>query len=533
MSPALMVVEREDGSQIQVINAEPGGEAPTEGADVVILRSLTGEAWRVERPRARRQSTPTGDAARTAVEQELGDLKGQQAYGKRYLVSYPWGDNADSNREELVDRLCEEARKRGVIILRDKTTLVHGELISEFMKQSGEGDRVFIFLSDRYLRSPYCMFELFEMWRNARQNTADFLRRVRIFTLDGTQIGRPQDWLEYTKFWIEERDGLKKAIDEVGWENAGDEAIKRYRLIETFAGNVSDVLAVFADAVQPRKFEDFMRYGFDDEAATGSEGARRGEQPRPPLLEEQEQGEQAIKAALRTAASAGPERLQAALARRDESPSADVQVTATRGPTMVSISEGGLPDFEADKLLKSYAEPSNHIFADLLGGVRVRWPIVFFLSEGNPQGAHLQTLGNAASIISLGRPYSLMDVSLAIDSALAEQNIRLVRPWFLRYLARESGVDVSQVSTLGSLVALPREVVAFLNDHQLRGSRTLLIHGDEFRELDPEAIAEALGFSPGTYAMLESDARPTFQLMRDGVLDSEFSAPQDAVCPAC
>jgi tetratricopeptide (TPR) repeat protein len=49
MSPALMVVEREDGSQSQVINAEPGSETPTGGADVVILRSLTGETWRVER----------------------------------------------------------------------------------------------------------------------------------------------------------------------------------------------------------------------------------------------------------------------------------------------------------------------------------------------------------------------------------------------------------------------------------------------------------------------------------------------------
>jgi hypothetical protein len=50
MSPALMVLEREDGSHTQVIDAEPGNMTPTGGADVVILRSLTGEAWRVERP---------------------------------------------------------------------------------------------------------------------------------------------------------------------------------------------------------------------------------------------------------------------------------------------------------------------------------------------------------------------------------------------------------------------------------------------------------------------------------------------------
>jgi hypothetical protein len=193
---------------------------------------------------------------------------------------------------------------------------------------------------------------------------------------------------------------------------------------------------------------------------------------------------------------------------------------------MVSVSERGLPGFEADESLKSYTT-SNHMFADLFGGVRVRWPIVFFLSEDNPQGAHLQTVGNAASIISLGHPYSLMDVSLAIDSALAQQNIRLVRPWFLGSLARESGVDASQAYSLRGLVALPGQVVAFLADHQLRGSHTLLIHDDELRTLDQEAIAQALGFSSGEYAVLVSDARQTFQLTRNGVQESDFATPQD------
>ena len=43
------------------------------------------------------------------------------------------------------------------------------------MKELGASDRVFVFLSDKYLKSSYCMFELFEMWRNSRQNSADFL----------------------------------------------------------------------------------------------------------------------------------------------------------------------------------------------------------------------------------------------------------------------------------------------------------------------------------------------------------------------
>jgi hypothetical protein len=183
---------------------------------------------------------------------------------KRCYISYAWADETDPKREEKVDAFCEAAEKRGVKIVRDKRTIAHGDLISEFMLKIGEGDRVFIFLSDKYLHSPYCMFELFEMWRNNRQNKAEFSRRVRSFTVDGARIGKPREWLEHTKFWKQERDELRQAIDDVGWEYAGEEAIKRYRLMETFTGKISDVLALFADIARPRTFEDFLDWGFED-----------------------------------------------------------------------------------------------------------------------------------------------------------------------------------------------------------------------------------------------------------------------------
>jgi TIR domain/PASTA domain len=214
---------------------------------------------------AKKSSQPL-PAARTAVEEQLKDLTsgGARPNERRYYVSYAWADENDPKREEQVDMLCDEAGRRGVNVLRDKTTLFHGDLISEFMRRIGEGDRVFIFLSEKYLRSPYCMFEMFEMWRNSKQNKAEFLRRVRVFTIDGTKIGLPREWLAYTKFWKHEREELRNDIDAVGWADAGEEVIKRYRHMDTFTGNISDVLALFADVVQPRKIEDFIEYGFKD-----------------------------------------------------------------------------------------------------------------------------------------------------------------------------------------------------------------------------------------------------------------------------
>jgi TIR domain len=182
----------------------------------------------------------------------------------KFYVSYAWADPTDPDREKEVDRLCDEKTSHGVVIVRDKSTLRIGDLISDFMREIGEGDRVFVFLSDKYLHSPYCMFELFELWRNSKENKLDFIKKVRLFTLDGTKIGAPLDWLNYTAYWVEERDKLKRKVDQVGWTNAGEEVLRRYNYMDTFATKIGNVLSLFADVVQPRTFNDFVKYGFEE-----------------------------------------------------------------------------------------------------------------------------------------------------------------------------------------------------------------------------------------------------------------------------
>jgi hypothetical protein len=114
------------------------------------------------------------------------DRAGDEHGTTRYYVSYARADASDPNREKDVDALCSEAQRRDVKVFRDKDDLQPGRQISSFMQELGEADRVFIFLSDKYLTSIYCMYELFEMWRNSRENKTDFLRHVRAFTVDGT-----------------------------------------------------------------------------------------------------------------------------------------------------------------------------------------------------------------------------------------------------------------------------------------------------------------------------------------------------------
>ena len=74
------------------------------------------------------------------------------------FVSYAWGDDSSEDARkhtEVVDLLCETLSKDRWNIIRDKTTMRPGDLISGFIKRIGLADDVIVVLSDKYLRSPY------------------------------------------------------------------------------------------------------------------------------------------------------------------------------------------------------------------------------------------------------------------------------------------------------------------------------------------------------------------------------------------
>jgi internalin A len=65
-----------------------------------------------------------------------------------------------------------------------------GDLISGFMKRIGQADRVIVVLSDKYLRSPYCMTELHTIYRRSNEEKEEFLRRIIPLLLGDARIGK-------------------------------------------------------------------------------------------------------------------------------------------------------------------------------------------------------------------------------------------------------------------------------------------------------------------------------------------------------
>ncbi len=221
-------------------------------------------------------ASPTPSLA-SKVTNAIRDSNANQS--SRIYVSYAWGDDPTPEgreREVLVDRLCEAARERGLTILRDRTALRTGDSIDGFMRRIGAGDKIFVFLSDKYLRSTFCMFELSEIWRNGRHEGPAFMDRVKLYSLSDAKYRTPADWIRWAVYWREQHDNLAKHA-RANLDLGVRSVFERMDRIQKFYPQVTEMLALLADRVSARDFEDFKRFGFDESPRPTPWASERGE----------------------------------------------------------------------------------------------------------------------------------------------------------------------------------------------------------------------------------------------------------------
>ena len=124
-------------------------------------------------------------------------------YEQAVFISYAWG----GEREEIVNQIDEALKKRNIKIIRDKRDLGYKGSISEFMERIGRGNCVIVVISDKYLRSPNCMFELVEIAEGKQ-----FHDRIFPVVLNDANIYDPGKRIEYVKYWEVKRAELAEAM---------------------------------------------------------------------------------------------------------------------------------------------------------------------------------------------------------------------------------------------------------------------------------------------------------------------------------
>jgi hypothetical protein len=126
-----------------------------------------------------------------------------QDYERSVFISYAWGEE----REDVADQIDTALQARGIRLIRDKRDLRYKGSIQEFMEQIGRGNCVVVVISDKYLRSANCMFELVEI-----AHSKQFHDRIFPIVLKDADIYEPLKRIEYVKYWEGKRAELAEAI---------------------------------------------------------------------------------------------------------------------------------------------------------------------------------------------------------------------------------------------------------------------------------------------------------------------------------
>jgi len=165
-------------------------------------------------------------------------------------VSYAW----DGESEAFVDEF-EKQLPKDFSLIRDKSVLRAGDWISRFMRDIGRADMVLVVLSEKYLRSVYCMRELLYLHDTSQGEKATFLRRIVPLIMGDLSCARARDRHPYVVHWEQEHANLSALLEQRGLTTVGEADRREWLAIQAFKQHVSDLLAWVADTLMPQGTE--------------------------------------------------------------------------------------------------------------------------------------------------------------------------------------------------------------------------------------------------------------------------------------
>ena len=161
-------------------------------------------------------------------------------------ISYAWRDREQAptpdDRESIVDELCVLLTEKNCAVRRDKTQTTYKQSIGDFMRQIGAANQVVAVVSDKYLRSKYCMYEAIEML-----NHRDLEARLFPLVLEDAKIYNAKSALVYVAFWEKEVTDMETALAGVKSETAKFRYQEELRDLKEIAEKIQDLMTWIAD----------------------------------------------------------------------------------------------------------------------------------------------------------------------------------------------------------------------------------------------------------------------------------------------
>jgi hypothetical protein len=169
------------------------------------------------------------------------------------FISYAWGGESEVVANEIEAALGSQR----IRLVRDKTDLGFKGLIREFMEKIGQGNLVVLIISDKYLKSKNCMFELLEV-----EKKGEFYNRVFPVVLPDADIYDALGIIKYLKYWdqkIKELNAQVKELDNLADTRKVQEDINLYTdirgAIDSLAAKLSNMNTLTLDIMRTSNYK--------------------------------------------------------------------------------------------------------------------------------------------------------------------------------------------------------------------------------------------------------------------------------------
>ena len=170
--------------------------------------------------------------------EKLGRIIQSFRFKPKVFISYAWG----GDKEKIVDELYASlVADNDFEVVRDKVNLGYKGLISEFMKEIGKGSFVIVALSDKYLRSEHCMFELYELFRNSSLDKHELLKKIFPIRVEALNLSGADGQKPYYAYWKEQEEKWKEMVSEFGADQ------QKYRNIQAIRFSLTELLPFLSD----------------------------------------------------------------------------------------------------------------------------------------------------------------------------------------------------------------------------------------------------------------------------------------------
>lgn len=171
----------------------------------------------------------------------------------KIFISYCWNDN------EFADLIDKDLQNMGYTLTRDIRDIGFKDSIKKFMESIGNHDFVISIISDNYLKSVNCMYEISEVMRSReykdkmlllilKDSDTEFLSSLpKKSTMIAANVYTLEQRIEYIVYWEEKEKEYSERISKITQETSKIQPLQELKKIQNITSNISEFLSEISD----------------------------------------------------------------------------------------------------------------------------------------------------------------------------------------------------------------------------------------------------------------------------------------------